>query len=97
MSRRSCGLSRKLITNVNGDSKDSDLKYEFVGLGRTLVVLVSISRTRDQPPVLVSNLRRNLEALFCPRISVGAQEFRKLAPGETRSIPHLRYSVFQPR
>jgi hypothetical protein len=44
-------------------------------------VLIPVSRTPDKPTVTVtvSNHRRNLEALLSPRISIGAQEFRKLA------------------
>src|SRR6266436_8639295 len=43
-------------------------------------VLISASWTPDPPIVAVSNLCRNLEALFCPCFKVCACKFVKLTP-----------------
>jgi len=43
-------------------------------------VLIATFRNPDPSPVPVSDLCRNLETLFCPRLKVGAHKFGKLAP-----------------
>jgi hypothetical protein len=60
-------------------------------------VLVPISRTPDEPTVTVSNLRRNLEALLCPRPKVGARKFGELAPLKLLAVSERRGLVSEPR
>jgi hypothetical protein len=45
-------------------------------------ILIRTSGTPDKPAVAISNLWRNLEALFCPGFSFDSQQFWKLAFGE---------------
>jgi hypothetical protein len=42
-----------------------------------------------RPPLRVSNLRRNLEALLSPRIKVSARKFGKLAPLKLLAVPEI--------
>ena len=49
-----------------------------------------------RPPVSVSNLRRNLEALLGPRLKVSVRKFGKLAPLKLLAASERRGLVCQP-
>ena len=47
-------------------------------------------RNPNPSPVAVSNLRRNLEALFSPRIKVGVRKFGELTPLKLLAVSERR-------
>src|SRR4030095_7895656 len=49
-------------------------------------VLIPAFRNPYSPSVAVSNLRRNLEALFCPRLKISARKFGELAPPKLLTV-----------
>jgi hypothetical protein len=55
--------------------------------------LISTPRTPDKLTIAVSNLRRNLEALLCPRLKVGARKFGKLALVKLLAVSERRKLV----
>src|SRR5262249_2926632 len=53
-------------------------------------------RTPNPSPVSISNLRRNLEALSCPRFKVGARKFGELTPLKLLAVSERDYLVSEP-
>jgi hypothetical protein len=66
-------VSNSVCTNnVSGRKHRSRLKVA--------TVIVPASRYPNPSPVAVRDLRRNLEALFCPRLKVIVRKFGELTP-----------------
>jgi hypothetical protein len=53
-------------------------------------VFISTFRNANSPPISISNLRRNLEALLCPRLKVGARKFGELASLKLLAVSERR-------
>jgi hypothetical protein len=53
-------------------------------------VFIPAFRTSDRPAVAISDLRRNLEALFCPRLEITVRKFGKLTPLKLLAVSKRR-------
>jgi hypothetical protein len=60
-------------------------------------VHIATPRTPNPPIVTVSNLRRNLETLFCPRPKVSVRKFGELAPLKLLAVSERRGLVSELR
>jgi hypothetical protein len=69
-------VSRQNYPPVSNPARANNVAHRKHGSCRNhRAVLISTSLTPNKPTVAISNLRRNLEALFSPRLKAGAGKF----------------------
>jgi hypothetical protein len=73
-------ISRKNYPTVSNPARANNVTHRKHGSRYDhRAIQIPTSRASSPPAVTVSNLRRNLEALFCPRLKVSVPKFGELA------------------